>query len=144
MEGVIGIPTPAILYLKLKSGFSLPSIPWRNTILEMEEINPVHTQPRIFIKHCSFWSCYFCAQNPSIISSAYGINSNILVWHSRSFKIWSIEALQPDQSIWISVYTLHFLPPLCACCHGFLGLQSFSEFDPILQGLLKCYLFHEV
>ena len=74
--------------------------PWdtMKEALEMEEINPVHTEPRIFIKHCSLWSCYFYAQSPSVISLAYGIHSNFLVRHARSFRIWSVELLQPNQT----------------------------------------------
>lgn len=40
---------------------------------DIEEINPMHTWPGICIKHCSFWSCYFQAQNCSMISYACGI-----------------------------------------------------------------------
>lgn len=101
------------------------------------------------VKHCSFWSCYFQAQNPSIISYAYGINSNFLVWHSRSFKIWSIEALQRKKYLnscihiplsVVSVSLLLWFPqPLI------FSLPAFPlKIYPILQGLLKCYLCHEV
>ena len=91
MDSVIDITIPAIIYLKLMAGPSLPTIPKKKKekkekekekkSLEIEEINPIYTWSSVFSKSTPFFLIM-------LLPSSKPFNNFLCLWNK--FKLFSL------------------------------------------------------